>query len=95
MLATKSEQWNGKPWLTCNKCLTPTFEDSCGCIVLNMPELGEMTKQIEWGAKQNQPSQSGLHFGRSDGVEELKRLPGTQSKGYFTIDHLEERGVER
>ena len=28
---------------------TSTFEDSCGCTVLHMPETREMTEQIEWG----------------------------------------------
>ena len=35
--------------------LTSTFEESCGCAVLDMSESKEMTEQIDWQAKQ--PSQ--------------------------------------
>ena len=34
---------------------TCTFEKSCGCTVLDMPESKEMTEQVDWRAKQ--PSQ--------------------------------------
>ena len=29
------------------------------------------------------------------GIEELETLPGAQSQGHHTINHLEERGMER
>ena len=31
---------------------TSTFEEYCGCTVVDMPELKEMTEQIDWREKQ-------------------------------------------
>ena len=62
------------------QCLTFTSEDSCGHVVLDMPESREMTEQIDWWAKQPGMS-SGLWFGRHTierpeerGLEEKKLL---------------------
>ena len=67
---------------------TSTFENSCGCTALNMPERREMTEQIDWQAEQ--PSQVVSEMLRS-----LRHYLQAQSQGHHTIDRLEERGVER
>ena len=65
--------------------LTSTFEESCGCTVLDMPEQREMTEQIDWRAKQ--PSQKILS------VEELEMLPaGTKPRALHYQG--EERSLE-
>ena len=46
------KKWNGKPRLAC-RCLASTFENSCRCTALDMPEWREMAEQIDWRAKQS------------------------------------------
>ena len=43
-------EWESQTEMCC--WLTPTFENSCECTALDMPEWREMTKQIDWQAKQ-------------------------------------------
>ena len=38
---------------------------------------------------------SGLHIGRPEVLRSLRHYQRAQSQGHHTIDHLEERGVER
>ena len=72
---------------------TATFENSCGCPALDMPEWREMTEEIVWQATQNH-----LKWFASQkiwSVEKLETLPtGTKPRA---LHHwrLKERGVER
>ena len=67
---------------------TSTFENSCGCTALDMPEWSETTEQTDWRAKQ--PSRVACIS------EDLKCWePWNTTCGHHTIDRLEERGVER
>ena len=68
------------------QCSTSTFEHRCGSAVPDMPGSKDMTEQRDWYAKATVTS--GLRLGRSD----MLRAKG---QWHDTIDHLEERGVER
>ena len=48
-----------------------------------------MTKQIDWQAKHP------MLLGRSEVLKSLRHYLQAQSQGHHTINHLEERGVER
>ena len=72
---------------------TSTFENSCGCTALDMPEWREMTEQVDW--RENQPSQMACILEDPRVLRSLRHYLQAQSQGHHTICHLEERGVER
>ena len=64
------------------------------CTALDMLERREMTERIDWLPKQ--PSQiNGFLLGRSEAFRSLRLYLRAQSQEHYTIDRLEERGVER
>ena len=73
---------------------TSTFENSCVCTALDMPEWRETTEQTDWRAKQP-PQFSGLLLGRSEVLRSLRHYLRAQGQQHRTIHRLEERGVER
>ena len=75
-----------------NVPIASTFENSCGCTALDMPDLKETTEQTDWRTKQ---LTSGLLLGRFEKLRSLRHYLRTQSHGNHTIDRLEERGVKR
>ena len=70
-----------------------SFENTCGCTALDMPEWREMTEQIDCRAKQPSHvacvSEDLKCWGAWDTTLRAK------SQGHHMTDRLEERGVER
>ena len=75
------------------QCGTSTFENSCGCTALDMPESREMTEQTDWRAKAT--IRGSFRLGRSEVLRNLRRNLRAQSQAHHTIDRLEEGGVDR
>ena len=74
--------------------LTSTLENSCGCTALDVAKQTATAGQTDW--REKRPSQVACVS------KDLKRCLGSlvhylraQSRGHYTIDRLEERGVER
>ena len=65
----------------------------CGCNALDMPKSREMTKQIDWRAKQ--PSQVVCISEDLEVLKSFQHYLWVQSQGNHTINHLDEKGVER
>ena len=69
---------------------TSTFERSCGCTALDMPEWRETAEQTDWRAKQL-PQVACF----SEVLRSLRHYLRAQSQGHHTTDRLEGRGVDR
>ena len=65
----------------------------CGCNALNMPKSRDMTKQIDWMAKQ--PSQVVCISEDLEVLKSFRHYLWAQSQRNHTINHLDEKGVER
>ena len=75
--AAKSEMWKEKPRLMC--LVNVASENPCGCIAPEMLEWREMTKQIDWWAKE--PTRVACCSQKIWSVEELETLPtGTKPR---------------
>ena len=76
-LATKWKvEWEAQTGMC--RWSTSTFEISCGCTALDMPEWRETTEQVDWQAKQ--PSQVAC-FSKILSVEKHETLPvGTKPR---------------
>ena len=75
--AAKSEMWKEKPRPMC--LVNIASENSCGCTALDMLEWREMTKQIDWRAKE--PTCLACCSQNIWSVEELETLPtGTKPR---------------
>ena len=89
------KRWNGETQTRVCQWSTSTFENSCGCTALDIPEWREMTERIDW--REKQPSQA------THTLEDLMCwevwdiiIMRVQSQGHHTIArHLEERGVKK
>ena len=71
-----------------------TFEKSCGCTAWDMPDRvkgNDRTDRLAGKATLT----SGLLLGKSEVMRNLRHYLRAQSRGHHTINHLEERKVER
>ena len=84
--------WKGKPRLECVDGRISTFETSwVYCPGHTGVDGNDRADRLAGKATIT----SGLRLGRSEVLRNLRHYLQAQSRGHHTIDHLEERGVER
>ena len=76
--------------LLCTTDYPFTFEETRKCIVLESRKMAEHT---DWQTEATVTG--GLHLRKSEVLRSLRHYLQAQSQGHHTIDHLEERGIER
>ena len=88
-IAARNEKWNGKPRLEHVSGRHPS-KTPVGALPWTYQSEGKLRTG---GAKQ--PQKEGCVSGRLEVLRSLRHYLRAQSQGHYTIDRLEERGVER
>ena len=91
LAATKSEMWNGKPSLECVNGRYPPPKTPVGVLPWTCRCDAKLPDRLVGKAN----IASGLHLGRSEVLRSLRHYMRAQNQGHHTIDHPEEKGVER